>query len=153
MIYIDSHGGRVETHDPEASRVVFWPQGGGWQASADYEKFHELFTPAPAPTWRAGTVTAYWLEGKSYPCWSDGDVWNGSGMPFMTAETVNRVLADLAAAGVSNIVKWVGDQLIYDDLDDDPVELVPITVDGCAEPLYPLGGFWTWNIVEFGEDQ
>lgn len=151
-IYIDTAGRRVETQDAEADPVKFYPQGGGFERRLEYTAFHARFLPAPEPAWRAGTVTAEWFvteEGvnPAYPCYSDGSLWNGFGMPYFTKETIDKVLADYPAMGEQ--IEWVGGKLMQTDPSDGEIYQVE-PFDGLSELLYPLGaGFWTWDAVEF----
>lgn len=154
-IFQDLDGHRVETNDAEADPVQFWRQGGGFRNETANADFHTLFKPSAPAIWRAGTVTAEWLytDGiaePKYPCWSDGDVWNGWGKPHFTKAVIDELLA--ATAGLSERVEWVGGKLMLTE-DDEIFETEPITVLGCREPVYGLGaGSWTWDQIIFSTE-
>lgn len=161
MIYIDNRQGhRVETQDDKADPVLFFPQGGGFQCSMAHSRFHAAFTlEAAPPTWRAGTVTAEWFatdEGSwpGYPCWSSGDLWNGFGMPFFTAATINQMLAEWANSGFAEQVHWVdGKLMMINPQENETYEVAPTRLVGLEEPLYGLGaGSWTWDQVVFASE-
>lgn len=159
MIYVDASGNRYETNNPDDPRVMVWPQGGGAHANVPHKQFHAAFTrEAQPPAWRAGTVTAEWFAtddgpGKAYPCWSNGEVWNGWGMPAFTKATIDEMLVDSAPDRFTETVTWVdGKLMVYDPQEEETYTIDPITIPGIAEPLYSLGaGSWTWDAVKFKE--
>ena len=149
MIYQDIHGHRIEPVNPDAALVLYFRQGGGFQQSMPNEHFHAVFKVAPAPTWRRGTVTAEWFYGEAdhgpvLPCWTDGDVWNGWGMPHFNRATIDDLIKRMPD------IKWVGNALEFGDPDDRQLAY-PVIIPGVGEPLWGLGaGSWTWDQVEAG---
>lgn len=169
MIYVDKDGHRVETcanlvtirrPSPTVPTVYFHAQGGGFQQSMPLTEFSERFTAETTPpAFRPGTVTAEWFatdNGKdhSYACYSNGDRWNGFGMPAFSKSVVDEMLTDWANSGFAENVRWEGGQLfVYDPSEDDTYEVTPVTIPGIADPLYPLGaGSWTWDQIEFEKE-
>lgn len=170
MIYIDNDGNRVVTiddpatpvniqrSDPKGPKVFFYPQGGGLQHSMEYDKFHATFKPAPEPIWRTGTVTAEWFytdQGPDhiYPCYSNGEFWNGFGIPYFTRAAIDQMLTDFHTSWFAETVRWVdGKLMVTDQQEDETCEVVPVTIAGIDEPLYPLGASnWTWDAVKFDQ--
>lgn len=88
------HGGLYEISTEDDGRIAIWPQGGGFQRSLSAEFFADQFVEAPALVMRRGTVTAEFLaEDVVLPCFSDGRVWNGWGMPRFDKETALKVVS------------------------------------------------------------
>ncbi len=163
MIYVCGSC-RYEVTDPTTDPVKFFAQGGGFEESMPHIKFHARFTAETTPpTWRAGIVGAEWFcvendgtpEGRevTFPCWSDGDLWNGWGQPFFNKATIDDLLARFEQVGLAQKVSWINGKLMVNDPDEDePYELPPLNIPGCAEPLYGLGaGSWTWDRITFNE--
>jgi hypothetical protein len=145
---------RVEAADADADPVHFWRQGGGFRHTLTHAQFHAAFKLAPPPPWHHGTVTADWFQDdegqfREWPCWSNGDRWNGWGMPYFTKATIDQLIG--AMTGLSETAKWVDGKLMFTDTqEDETYEIVPMIAPGCAEPLYGLGaGHWCWDAVEF----
>lgn len=150
--YINPKGSRVTAVDDKADPVLFYPSGGGFQYSMPAEKFHEEFKPAPPLTWRRGVVTAEWHGYEPeilIPCWSDGGLWNGWGMPYFERAQVEQLIALQPGA-----LHWDGDKVVATlegaDPEDGPEEYEPIEIEGVK--VWGVGaGSWTWDRVEFDE--
>jgi hypothetical protein len=101
---------------------------------------------------RRGTVTAEFLaDDVVLPCFSDGAVWNGWGMPRFDKETALKIVSlmpDLSYNEATGIItlQFVG---------EDPEYYRPhaITCDGEEIEVYEIGGGWTWDSVKFPETE
>jgi hypothetical protein len=100
---------------------------------------------------RRGTVTAeFFAEDVVLPCFRDGAVWNGWGMPRFDKETALKIVSlmpDLSYNEATGIIplQFVG---------EDPEDYRPhtITCEGEETVVYEIGGGWTWDSVKFAED-
>lgn len=109
---------------------------------------------APALQMQTGTVTADFVEGV-FECYSDGQRWNGWGIPFFTRGVADRI-ADLMQGEGELRYNPETDAFEYRASADTPESDVEcftggdIVVDGEARHVYSIGGMsWTWNAVEF----
>lgn len=151
--YVNPKGGRVTAVDDKADPVLFYPSGGGFQYSMPAAEFHEEFKPAPPLTWRRGVVTAEWHGYEPeilIPCWSDGGLWNGWGMPYFERAQVEQLMALQPGA-----MHWDGDKVVATlegaDPEDGPEEYGPLTLPDGTEVWGVGTGSWTWDRVEFDE--
>lgn len=146
MIYINKQGQRVETYNDAETAIKFFRQGGGFQHGMKHDVFHAEFALAPLPVFRAGTVTADWFDnGVKFPCYSNGNLWNGWGVPFFTRLTIDL----MSATSSYDNVTWVDGKLMIAE-DDEIHEISPTQLLGVDEPVYGLGAeSWCWDQVEF----
>jgi hypothetical protein len=146
------HGGLFEVSTEVDGRIAIWPQGGGFQRLLSAEQFARQYVVAPALVMRRGTVTAEFLaEDVVLPCFSDGAVWNGWGMPRFDKETALKIVSlmpDLSYNEATGIItlQFVG---------EGPEDYRPHTITCESEEIevYEIGGGWTWDIVNFPETE
>ncbi|RYD68549.1 MAG: hypothetical protein EOP84_29920, partial [Verrucomicrobiaceae bacterium] len=146
------HGGLYEVSTEADGRIAIWPQGGGFQRLLSAADFASQYVVAPALVMRRGTVTAEFLaEDMVLPCFSDGSVWNGWGMPRFGKETALKLVSlmpDLTYNEATGIItlQFVG---------EDPEDYRPhtITCEGVEIEVYEIGGGWTWDSVKFPETE
>lgn len=150
------HQHRVDVSDYGEHVVIYCAQGGGFQLQMARANFDILFEPetTPPPFVRC-TVTAEFLGYDpeiALPCYSNGDCWNGWGMPYFPREIVDRLIALTEAGGLLPL-RWdsaTGVQVIVkdDDIEDGEYALDPVTMpDGVL--AWPIGaGSWCWDSCE-----
>jgi len=101
---------------------------------------------------RRGTVTAEFLaDDVVLPCFSDGTVWNGWGMPRFDKETALKIVSlmpDLTCNDATGIIT-------LQFLGENPEDYRPhtITCEGQEIEVYEIGGGWTWDSVKFPETE
>jgi hypothetical protein len=155
--------GRVETDmtkNNEDEFVYFYPQGGGFRCQLPHAKFHEVFELATGERpWRRGYVDADWTEGMGpdgtflmYPCWSNGDRWNGWGSPYFERATAELIVQHQAQHGDGvNPLRWEGDNVVEGPSDpaypDEFGVYEPMTLPN-GVMVWGIGaGSWCWNSV------
>jgi hypothetical protein len=147
--YIDKQGGRVQPIDVLADPVEFYPSGGGFLHNMPRARFLEEFRPAPTKKWRRATTSADWIDlgagdQISYlPCWSDGSLWNGWGMPAFARVEVDYQIGISKQGGLFPM-RWEGDNVVVTDEDGD-YAIAPLTMpDGSL--AWDIGaGSWCWD--------
>lgn len=146
------HGGLYEISTEDDGRIGIWPQGGGFQRSLSAEFFADQFVAAPALVMRRGTVTAEFLaEDVVLPCFSDGRVWNGWGMPRFDKETALKVVSLMPNPSYNEATGIITLQFVGEEPED--YRPHTITCEGEAIEVYEIGGGWTWDIVKFPETE
>jgi hypothetical protein len=149
----DDHGYLVDVKTDNGHEVEFFRQGGGFLCKMPSKEFHELFTLAPEPTMRRGTVTADFLS-DPLPCWSDGGAWNGWGMPYFARAEVDKLI-EVSMREQSDPMRWNGDKVIgssddYNGEDRDEYEAVTMPDGSLA---WGIGaGSWCWDSVTFDSE-
>lgn len=153
-------GARVETDmtkNNEDDFVHFFPQGGGFAYRMPHAQFHETFELATGERpWRLGYVDADWTEGMGpndtflkYPCWTNGDRWNGWGMPYFERATAELIVKHQGDVAFVNTLRWEGDNVIETNPDDpeDTGTYEPMTLPN-GVLVWGIGaGSWCWNSV------
>lgn len=141
--FINKDGHRVEV-----LQVGFIAQGGGFSHRLAGDKFFELFSPCPgAAPWRRGRVTADWLPGLAFDCWTNGDLWNGWGMPYFEGERI----AQLRLLLPDWKIRFDGEDVYYwSDADGSDGGLVKAgRIDLGGAYAWELGaGVFCWDVVE-----
>ncbi|WP_341744774.1 hypothetical protein [Azonexus hydrophilus] len=146
-------GKLVEVIAEEWGVVKFSSQGGGFLHRMKREAFETAFVAAVFDGYCAGKVGAEFLpDDLMFDCFSNGQRWNGWGMPYFTLENGLR----LAALKASDLVYDAeGDRFVFrvDDSDPESDEVYPATMittaSGETVKAYPIGaGSWCWDAVE-----
>lgn len=153
-LYIDTrHGNLVELDKRADGRVRFFPQGGGFSYSCPEEEFDKHFKVAPEPVFKLVEITGEWMDGKKFPAYSNGLVWNGWAMPHFEIEDARRMLN---ASG--NVWKYdeVADAFTVNEGEEQEVyvaEYIWVDFDNGDKEreqikVYAIGaGAWTWEVA------
>jgi hypothetical protein len=150
LIYKSADGGLVEARWPLADPVIFWPQGGGFQAQATREIFLKEFTQVSSLfDFKQVVVSGEWFPlGFVVDAYANGMSWNGWAKPLFTFESAMKILA------VSPNLRYdaVLDAFIakndcgYDDESDEIYESLWLPYLGSDIKVYPVGtGSWCWD--------
>lgn len=85
-----------------------------------------------------------------YVGYTNGQLWNGWSMPYLSKSEVLRFLANEPFdKGSATAFHWEGDSLIETDHDDQCAQVVPVlTING--ETHYRIGNGWVWEEVGRG---
>jgi hypothetical protein len=146
------HGGLYEVSTEADGRIAIWPQGGGFQRLLSAEDFASQYVVAPALVMRRGTVTAEFLaEDVVLPCFSDGAVWNGWGMPRFDKETALKLVSLMPALSYNEATGIITLQFVGEEPED--YQPHAITCDGEEIEVYEIGGGWTWDSIIFPETE
>lgn len=131
------------------SRVVVYPEGGGFQLEIPRETFLEEFTPwVPGAPVRALVTTDGFPRDVSFEAYVEEGRWNGWVIPYFTKAEGLRMLPHVF--GLTYDARE--DAFVYiDECAGDDSEAMVFsaaqieTVDG-IQTLYGIGaGFWTWE--------
>jgi len=133
-------------------QVEFSTQGGGFLKTMARDKFDATFELAPLEReYYAATVTVEWMEDRSLPCYTNGDLWNGWGRPQFDRENMLIILGMMVSPGDPPIVTFdpERDALVFADGEDEPYVCPPkaIVVDGKELLVYEFDG-WCWEQPE-----
>lgn len=158
MVYVDKQGFRVETApDSPDGIVTFYPQGGGFARMLPRIVFDSLYKEEQAaPAFRCGLFSGDWMEGETFPGFTDGDRWNGWAMPLFDFETAKRIVERTGEPESVFRYDPETDTFIYnlEDFPDEPEIFGAsfIEVDGQVIKTYGIGsGSWVW--YERGNDE
>lgn len=85
-----------------------------------------------------------------YVGYTNGQLWNGWSMPYLSKSEVLRFLANEPFdKGSATTFHWEHDVLIETDHDDQQTHIVPVlTING--ETHYQIGNGWVWEEVNTG---
>jgi hypothetical protein len=149
MVYIDSKGFRVETAPDSPDGVVtFYPQGGGFQRVLPTIVFDSLYKPELAePGFKAARFSGDWMEGETFPGYTDGNRWNGWAMPLFDFETAQRIVEGTNDPGLRYDSELDAFVYLNPDFPDEPEIFGAsfIKVDGQPVKTYGVGaGSWCW---------
>lgn len=141
------HASLIEVADPTAARIKFHAQGGGQVLSMSRATFLAEWELAPAPVFRRGAVTADFIEDANLalPCYGNGNLWNGWGMPYFTRETVDLLIT------AGSPLAWEGETVVA-MMDGEREEYAPTPMpDGVTAWGVGAGG-WVWDAVVFQQE-
>lgn len=153
-IYVDPTGCLFEIDREENGRIVFYPQGGGFERSCDKADFEQHFKPAAPSAFYQGFVAGDWMdEAAQLPAWLNGLRWNGWAQPRFEKSTADQIMTDTPG-------------MLFDpernayvlpaDLDmgrDEEEVFLPETLTTPDGPVttWPIGaGYWCWDELRNG---
>ena len=140
-----------EVIEQDAENVRLAPQGGGFVINVTAGSFRRNFVSAELPKVLGQIhVTGDWLEGKSFPAYTDGSRWNGWATPKVTREVADALIAVMAYEGDDVYrFRWEGNVLmIFDPQEQEESPVSPVlyeTTDGSLA-LYDLSLGWCWEV-------
>lgn len=146
----------ARTSANDVGAMSFYPDGGGFERTLSTVQFNQEFEPSIRDlSLKQGIVGADFLDDKTFPCYTDGTLWNGFGVPLFELSVAKLVVQE-ANAGMPDdelvMVKFEGNDMMT--LDDDTegtyrlVEPEDHIVNGVEMRLYAVGDGWTWDRVE-----
>lgn len=147
----------MRVHDITATHVQAAPIGGGMVHNIPKAQFDEKFRLVEQDERNPPYKPALFVieDGKSYPGFHDGSVWNGWAMPYFERHVASQILADFKTnfnfVGAEDKFKYVEQMGEGQPAPDDWNEAigVDIEVDGQKKHLYGVGaGFWIWSVDE-----
>lgn len=156
-----SHEGRYDAFVHDGGKIDVSPAGGGPVIATftTQAAFLQEFVQAESRlTLKKGTVTAEFLPGMEFPCFTDGQLWNGFGMPRFEQSTANHLVELFTAAtteGNPSSLRWhEGALQEYDwsDLMYYPCPFSDEVVEGVSLRMWSVGDGWTWDAVEFQDE-
>lgn len=143
----------------DGGKIDVSPAGGGpvaatfWSQAAFLKEF--VKAEPDLTILKKGTVTAEFLPGLEFPCFTNGQRWNGWGMPRFDESTANRLVEMFTAAatdGNPSSLRWHDgtlEEYDWSDLKYYPCAFRDEAIDGAVVRLWGIGDGWCWNAVDF----